>query len=100
MHATIRSIKVKPGRAAEVAGLIESEYVPQLRQVEGFVSYTLTDVGGDEVRSLGLFADPDGAHRANEVAREWTARRLADLVDSPLDAREGTVLVDVRDGTP
>jgi hypothetical protein len=96
MHATIRSIKVKPNSSAKVGALIESEYVPLIRQVEGFVSYTLIDLGGDEVRSLGVFTDEAGARRANDVARDWTARRLADLVDSPLDAREGTVLVDVR----
>jgi quinol monooxygenase YgiN len=98
MHATIRSIKVKPGCAEQVATLIESEYVPQLQQVAGFVSYTLADVGDDEVRSLGVFADQSAALRANELARDWTARSLAELVVSPLDAREGTILVDVRDG--
>jgi uncharacterized protein (DUF2342 family) len=98
VHATIRSIKVKPGGAAKVGALIESEYVPLLRQVEGFVSYTLTDLGDDEVRSVGVFTDETGARRANEVAREWTASRLTDLVQSPLEAREGTVLVDVRAG--
>jgi hypothetical protein len=96
MHATIRAIKVKPGMAAQVGALIETEYVPLLHQVEGFVSYTLVDLGGDEVRSVGVFTDETGAQRANEIARDWTARRLADLVDSPLDAREGTVLVNAR----
>jgi hypothetical protein len=96
MHATLRSIKVKPNSAARVGALIESEYVPLIRQVEGFVSYTLIDPGGDEVRSVGIFTDEDGARRANEVARDWTARRLAEFVDSPLDVRAGTVLVDVR----
>ena len=96
MHATIRAIKVKPGQAAQVGALIEAEYVPLLQQVDGFVAYTLVDLGNDEVRSLGIFSSEAGAQGANDLARDWTARRLADLVDSPLDAREGAVLVHAR----
>ena len=45
MHATLRRIKTQPGRAAEVARLIEAEYLPQIEGVDGFISYTLIDLG-------------------------------------------------------
>ena len=94
MHATIRRIRTKAGKAAEVAALIEAEYLPLLG--EGFVSYTLVDLGDDEVSSIGVFATAEGADAANAKAAAWTKQRLGPLVDSPLDARAGTVLVDVR----
>jgi hypothetical protein len=56
MHATMRSIKTKPGQAATVAELIRTEYLPMLDDIEGFVSYTLVEVGDDSVSSLGAHA--------------------------------------------
>ncbi len=93
MHATFRRIRTKPGQAAAVAALIEAEYLPQLDGVDGFVSYTLVDLGDDEVSSIGVFTTPDGAAAANEKAAAWTKERLGPLVDSPLEARAGEVLV-------
>lgn len=96
MHATFRRIKVNPGKAADVAALIDTEYVKILIGIEGFVSYTLVDVGDDEVASIGLFTSAASADEANAAARSWTVERLAPLVASPLEARAGAVLVAAR----
>ena len=96
MHATLRRIKTKPGQAAEVARLIEAEYLPQIEGVEGFVSYTLVDLGDDEVSSVGVFTDEASAQQANETAKSWTKQTLAPYVASPLEARAGSVLIDHR----
>jgi len=93
MHATLRRLKVQSGKAAEVAALIQAEYLPVLNQVEGFVSYTLVDLGDDEISSIGVFRTGDGAREANDRAQTWVAERLAAYVASPLEARDGTVLV-------
>jgi hypothetical protein len=94
MHATLRRIRTKEGQVGEVARLIETEYVPRIEGVEGFVSYTLLDLGGDEISSIGVFTDQASADRANELARSWTAEVLSPYVASPLEAAAGAVLVD------
>jgi hypothetical protein len=96
MHATLRRIKIQPGQAAEVARLIETEYLPRIQGVEGFISYTLVDLGDDEISSLGLFTTEASAAMANDTAKAWTAETLASYMDSPLEARAGSVLVDYR----
>jgi hypothetical protein len=93
MHATFRRLQVRPGAAADVGALIQAEYVPLVSQVAGFVSYTLVDLGDDQVSSLGVFETEDGAREANDRARQWVADRLAEHVASPLEAHEGAVLV-------
>ena len=98
MHATLRRIKTQPGQAAEVARLIEAEYLPQIEKVEGFVSYTLVDLGDDEISSVGVFANAEDAERANETAHRWTKETLSSHVASPLEARAGSVLIDRRSG--
>ena len=93
MHATYRKLKVNPGMAAEVAALIEAEYLPLLDGVPGFHSYTLVELGDDEITSVGVFDDEASAAEANTKAQAWVAERLRPYVASPLEAREGAVLV-------
>lgn len=98
MHATFRRIKTQPGKAAEVARLIEADYLPLIADVAGFVSYTLVDLGDDEVSSVGIFTTAQSADQANETARSWTAETLAPYVASPLEARAGSVLINHQSG--
>jgi hypothetical protein len=99
MHATLRRMKCAPGQAAEVARLIEAEYIPQLAGVEGTVSYTLVHLGQDEITSLGVFMSQESAQRANELAVTWARQRLADLGAAPLEAFEGDVLTHTTFGS-
>ncbi len=93
MHATLRRLRCAPGKASEIAALIQTEYVPQLEDVDGVVSYTLVDLGEDEITSLGVFSSEAGAIKANELAVAWAKDRLAALGAAPLEASDGAVLV-------
>lgn len=93
MHATIRRFRCAPGTVAQVAERVETDYVRQLEDVDDVISYTLVDLGGDEVGSLGVFISEEAAIEANELAVAWAADRLADLGAAPLDASDGSVLV-------
>lgn len=93
MHATLRRLKCAPGQASEVGRLIETEYVPQLADVAGVVSYTLVDLGDDVVTSLGVFISEASAVQANALAQAWAKSRLAALGAAPLEAQEGEVLM-------
>jgi hypothetical protein len=93
VHATLRSIKTKPGQARTVADLIRSEYLPMLDEIDGFVSYILVDGGDDTVSSVGVFTEVDAAEEANARAKAWTAEKLMPYVDSPLSAAAGAVVI-------
>jgi hypothetical protein len=93
MHATLRRIKTQPGRAADVGRLIETEYLPKIAGVDGLLSYTLIDLGDDEISSLGVFTSEESAQQANAIAHAWTVETLAPYIASPLDARAGSVLL-------
>jgi hypothetical protein len=67
--------------------------VPKIAGVDGFLSYTLIDLGDDEICSLGVFTSEESAQQANAIAHAWTVETLAPYVASPLDARAGSVLV-------
>jgi hypothetical protein len=93
MYATLRRLQCAPGKASEVAQLIDAEYVPQLQDVDGVLSYTLVQVGDDEISSLGLFSSEAGATKANELAMAWAKDRLAAHGAAPLEAAGGAVML-------
>jgi hypothetical protein len=93
VYATIRRLRCQPGQAQAVADLINAEYLAQLREIPGAVSYALASVGDDVISSFGLFTDEASANEANARALSWTKERLGPLVASPLEALEGEVLV-------
>ncbi len=93
MHAALRRMKCAPGKAPEVARLIEAEYIPQLTEVDGVVSYTLIHLGADEVARLGVFTSEQSAVKANELAVAWAKARLSALGAAPLEALDGEVLL-------
>jgi hypothetical protein len=93
MHATLRRLKCMPGRAEEVAELIESEYLPLLSQIAGVISYTLVHIGDDEITSLGMFTSHESAVQANALAKTLSAKHhLQDLSREPLDLITGEVM--------
>ena len=69
------------------------DYFLKIEGVDGFISYTLIDLGDDEISSLGVFTNEASAQQANATAQAWTAEILAPYVASPLDARAGSVLI-------
>jgi hypothetical protein len=80
MYATLRRLRCNPGRAADVGRLIEAEYVPQLADVEGVLSYTLVAVGDDEVTSMEpppVQASGSIPAAARTTARAGTAQNRA-----------------------
>lgn len=93
MHAAMRRMKCAPGKAPEVARLIEAEYIPQLTEVDGVVSYPLIHLGGDEVASLGVFTSEQSAVKANELAMAWAKARLQAFGAASLEALDGEVLL-------
>src|SRR3712207_6491721 len=87
MYASLRRIKCAPGKAREVAQRIEEQFVPQMRTVSGFVGYYLIDMGDDEIASVSIFQDQQGADDANQRAGNWVKQSLGDIVAGPLEAR-------------
>ena len=99
MHATLLRLRCAPGQTTEVARLIHAEYVPQIAEVEGVLSYTLVHSGQDEVASIGVFTSQAGAMQASELAQSWVRERLADLGAAPVEAIDGEVLLNSAFGS-
>lgn len=83
-YVVIRRYHVKPGATyAELTRLVETEFVPIIREVPGFVEYLLIEPGNDEHIVLSIFADQAGADESAVLAREWAQGAVGDLVELP-----------------
>ncbi|MFE1441723.1 hypothetical protein [Streptomyces sp. NPDC058739] len=77
---------------AEAGRRVDEEFVPLLRQVEGFVAYYFADAGDGVMVSTGVFQDRAGAEESTARARDYVQDRLASLLPQPPQITAGEVV--------
>ena len=95
MYAVVRRGKANPGSLKELARRIQDSQMPTIRNIPGFISYTIVSLGNDEGASLSLFETQEAAAEANRFAAEWVRQNSADLSPGPPEISEGEVLIHV-----
>ncbi|MFH0516087.1 hypothetical protein ACHBTE_02780 [Streptomyces sp. M41] len=91
MYAVVRRYEgvTDPGEAGR---RVNEEFVPLLRQVQGFVAYYWADAGGGVMVSTGVFQDRAGAEESTDRARDFVRDRLAALLPNPPQVTAGEVV--------
>jgi hypothetical protein len=91
MFAAIRRFSFKPGTVDEVMHSIESEFVPSLAQIPGFVAYHVVDIGENKAISVSVFESKDGAEQSSRLADEVVRGKLSRLGATHLEILTGEV---------
>ena len=65
MFAVIRHYHFDKSDSAEIDRLIEEQFVPIIRNAQGFVRYYWLDTGAGEGASCGVFEDKAGADESS-----------------------------------
>ncbi|MEU7721034.1 hypothetical protein [Streptomyces tibetensis] len=91
MHAVIRRYEGVTD-PAEAGRRVSEEFLPLVRQVEGFVAYYWVDAGGGVMVSTGVFQDRAGAEESTERAGDFVRERLAELLPQPPQVTAGEVV--------
>ncbi|MFJ8632446.1 hypothetical protein [Streptomyces sp. NPDC093568] len=76
----------------EAGRRVNEEFVPLLRQVEGFVAYYWIDAGDGVMVSTGVFQDRAGAEESTDRARDFVRDRLAALLPNAPQVTAGEVV--------
>jgi len=90
-YLAIREYQLAPGRTMEeLATLVESGFMPIVREVPGYQEYFLveTDKG---VISISVFTDQVGAEESTRRAADWVQQNLADFFAGPPAVTTGNV---------
>ena len=103
-YLAIRQYQLAPGRTMdELYAVVESGFIPIVRQVPGFQEYFLVETG-EGVISISVFADQTGAEESTRRAADWIQQNMAGFYTGPPTTTTGSVwLHDVggaMSGTP
>src|SRR5919202_4069652 len=92
MYATVRRYEgiTDP---AEVGRRVGQDFVPLLREIEGFVAYYWVDAGNGVMVSTSVFEDQAAAEASNQRSADWVREEdLGDLYPNPPQITVGEVV--------
>lgn len=91
MYGVVRRYQGDAATLQDFAQRIQG-VVPEVQQVQGFVSYNVV-VAGDTLVSMSIYQDKTGADRSTEIARQYALERWSDLKLNPPAITGGDVPV-------
>jgi len=96
MYAVVRRYTLKPGGVHELAGRVEKEFLPIIKAVPGFVSYTYLEGGQewgrDVLSTVSVFTNREGAEESVRRAAKWVGENLSEFEPSQPTVTAGEVL--------
>jgi hypothetical protein len=79
MFTSIRKYMVRRGSAKELARRVQDDFVPLMRQMQGFRGYYLLDGGPDVLIRISMFDSADEALLSNEKAADWVRNNVLEF---------------------
>ena len=76
----------------EDARRVREEFVPQLKDMPGFVAYYEIDAGNGVMATISVFEDQAGEEASTERAGEWVREAIASLSPNPPEVTAGEVV--------
>ena len=95
MFAAIRYYQADPPSIDEVVRRVQNDFVPLVRDTQGFVSYfiLIPSEREDEIVSVSVFEDRQSAEESDRKAAEWVAQNLSELLRPAPEFADGRVVV-------
>jgi hypothetical protein len=81
MHASVRRYRVRDMDA--IVSKVESDFVEQVKGIDGFVGYYVIDGGDGTAASVTVGETADAVAEATRLSGNWVRENIADLVDEP-----------------
>jgi hypothetical protein len=81
MHASVRRYRVRDIDA--IVSKVESDFVQQVKAIDGFVGYYVIDGGDGTAASVTVGETADAVAEATRLSGNWVRENIADLVDEP-----------------
>jgi hypothetical protein len=91
MHSAVRKYRVTD--IDELVRRVESDFVEQVKAIEGFVGYYVIDGGDGSVVSVTVGETAEAVERSTAAARDWVQHNAAELVEGAPEVTAGEVRV-------
>ncbi len=79
MYMVISRYEVKAGEVDELSRILEKRFLPLVRKVRGFISYSWMRGQGGEMLSVGIFHDEGAAEESRRIAAEFVSKHLSEF---------------------
>lgn len=85
MFLVVRNYKKILGDKDELSSKIDSDFVPKIKKINGFVDYYCLYTGENSMASISIFQDKKGADESVRLAAEWVKQvgLAADFPEKP-----------------
>ena len=95
MFAAIRYYQADPPSIDEVVRRVQEDFVPLIRDMQGFISYFILvpSEREEDIVSVSVFEDQQSAEESNSKAAEWVAQNLGELLRPSPEFASGQVVV-------
>ena len=95
MFAAIRYYQADPPSIDEVVRRVQEDFVPLIRDMQGFVSYFILvpSEREEDIVSVSVFEDQQSAEESNSKATEWVVPNLGELLRPSPEFASGQVVV-------
>ena len=93
MFVAIRKYHVRRGSTTEWAERVQADFVPLMRELEGFRGYHLLDGGQDALTTISMFDSADAALVSNAKAADWVRHNVLEFARGMPEVIVGDVLV-------
>jgi hypothetical protein len=90
-YASVRRYTLS-GSPDELEQVLNTDYLPQLSQQEGFVQY-LVIASGEDIVTITVFTDQAALDAAAQAEADWISQNLASLLPAPEETVRGDVVV-------
>ena len=91
MFAVIRHHHFNPKDGAEIDRQIREEFVPIVKNANGFVRYYWLDTGNGEGASVSVFEDKTGADESVRLAADYVKEHLSKFLTQKPEIIEGPI---------
>jgi hypothetical protein len=80
-HVRVAIYRITKGSGQDIADLAESGMLPIFRSHEGFIGYSLLDVGETEIVSISVWRSHQDAEEATALAADFVRDNLAGRIE-------------------
>jgi len=91
VHASIRRYRVRD--IDTLVSKVESEFVDQVKGIDGFVGYYVIDGGDGTAASVTVGETAEAVAESTRLAGDWVRENAADLVEGKPEVTAGEVRV-------
>ena len=92
MHVSIRKYAIR-GSMDELLKRIREGFVPIVRNVPGFKSYSVVKLRGNGVVTISVFESQAQAMHSNDLAADWVRENVASFADGPPEITSGEMVI-------